>query len=134
MIKEAAIARRVRPRGILWRGPEEAQRGEGAISGLGTVDPAVFDADRIRAVGGQAVGRRGQVPEEVEGFVLEGIEESDGVGRDARAPGVTRTASEDQGKDDGYATTTAFRQNPSSAPIWKRRGSFTGPEIVPSLL
>src|SRR6266496_3871640 len=117
MIEEAAVAGRVGAGGVLRRGPEEAQGRECPISGLGAVDPAVFDADRIRrqresnrgdarerrggpAVGGQAVGRRGQVPEEVEGAVLQGVEECSGIGCDARAPGVTRTASEDQGKSE----------------------------------
>jgi hypothetical protein len=41
------------------------------------------------AVGREAVGRRRQVPEEVEGAVLEGVEKRGGIGCNTRAPGVT---------------------------------------------
>src|SRR5438034_3746429 len=148
MIEEAAIAGRVGARGILRCGPEEAQRCERTIGGLGAGDPAVLDADRIGrqckpdggdarerwggpAVGREAVGCRRQVPEEVEGFVLEGIEKGGGVGRDARAPGVAGTASEGQGICDGCKTATASRQKLYSAPIWARRASVTTQPAFP---
>jgi len=98
VIEEAAIPGRVGSGGILRRGPEEAQRRQGPVGGLGAGDPAVLDADRVRrqreadrgdarerrrgpAVGREPVGRRRQVPEKVEGLVLERIEKRDGIGR-----------------------------------------------------
>jgi len=67
--------------------------------------------------------------------VLEGIEERDGVGRDAWAPGVVGEATpEGQDEDGGGEARAVIRQNVYSAPIWKRRGSLFGPEIVPLLL
>jgi len=151
MIEEAAVPGGVRAGGVLRRRPEELQRRECAIGGLGARDPTVFYADGVRrqreadrgdarerrcgpAVGGEAVRGRRQVPEEVEGAVLQRVEESGRVGRDARAPGVTSTTSEGQGKNDRCETATAYGQNPSSTPTWKRRGSLTGPEIVALLL
>gem|GEM_PF-5029199 len=53
--------------------------------------------------------------------MLQGIEERGGIGRDARAPGVTGTASEGQGKDDDAETAT---QKLYSTPICTRRGSL----------
>src|SRR2546425_4600551 len=151
MIEEAAIPGGVRTGRVLRRGPEELERLQRAVGGLGAGDPAVLHADRVGgeresdggdarerrggpAVGGEAVGCRRQVPEEVERAVLQGVEKGSCVWRDARAPGVTGTASEGQGKNDGGETNATFGQNPSSTPTWNRRGSFTGPEIVPLLL
>ncbi len=142
MIEEAAIAGGVRAGRVLRGGPEELQRFECAVGGLGASDPAVFYADGVRrqrepdggdarerrrgpAVGGQAVAGRRQVPEEVEGFVLQRIEECGRVGCDARAPGVTGTASEGQGKNDGIETAAPSGQNVYSAPTCRRLGSLT---------
>ena len=140
MIEEAVIAGDVVRRGVLRRGPEEAQRRERAVGGLRARDPAVFDADGIRgeresdgsdarerrsrpAVGSEAVAGRRQVPEKAEGAVLERVEKRGGVGRNARAPGVAATCSEGQGKNDGCETATATDQKLYSAPSCSRRGS-----------
>src|SRR5437899_9601916 len=141
-MEEAEIAVYVGTGGSLRRGPEEPQRGDGAGRRIGAGDPAVLDADRIggqreadggdarerrrgRAVGGEATRRGREIPEVAEGAVLQGIEKCRRVGRDARAPGVTGTASEGQGKDDGCESDTVGAQNVYSAPICKRRGSLT---------
>jgi len=139
VIEEAAIAGGVGAGGVLRRGPEKAQGRQRASGGLGARDPAVFDADRVGgegeadrgdarerrrgpAVRREAVRRRRQVPEEVEGAVLQRVEECDRVGRGARAPGVVRTTSEGQGETNrGEATTSD--QNVYSAPSCRRRGS-----------
>src|SRR6266576_39616 len=138
VIEKASIACGVRAGRVLRGGPEELQCLESAVGSLAARDPVVLDADRIRrqrkadrgdarerrcgpAVGGEAVGRRRQVPEEVEGAVLQGVEERGGVGRDARAPGATTTASEGQGEYDRGRTSN---QKLYSAPICTRRGSL----------
>src|SRR4029077_18027948 len=140
MVKEAAIAGGVGPSGVLRCGPEEPEGRERASGGLRAGDPTAFDADRVGgegeadggdarerrrgpAVGRQAVGCRRQVPEKVEGLMLQRIEECDRVGRSARAPGVVRTTSEGQGKADSGEKTTSD-QNVYSAPICTRRGSL----------
>ena len=138
--------------GVLGRRPEELQRCQGAVGGLLARDPGAVDPDGVgrqreadggdarELLGGPAVGREavrggGAFPEEVEGAVLEGIEERDSVGRDARAPGVVGEATpEGQGEDGGGETGPVIRQNVYSAPTWKRRGSIAMPPIVPLLL
>jgi hypothetical protein len=152
VIEEAVIAGGAADGGILWRGPEEPERSQGAVGGLLAGDPGALDADGVggerEADGGDArelLGRpairretvcgRRAFPEEVEGAVLERIEESDGVGRDARAPGVVGEATpEGQDEDGGGEAGAITRQNVYSAPTWKRRGSITMPPIVPLLL
>jgi len=116
VIEEAVIAGGAADGGILWRGPEEPQRGQGAVGGLLSGDPGALDADGVgrerEADGGdarellgrpairrEAVRGRRAVPEEVEGAVLEGIEECDGVRRHARAPGVVGEATP-EGQDE----------------------------------
>src|SRR2546425_3577694 len=142
MIEEAAIPGGVRTGRVLRRGPEELERLQRAVGGLGAGDPAVLHADRVGgeresdggdarerrggpAVGGEAVGCRRQVPEEVERAVLQGVEKGSCVWRDARAPGVSSTASEGQGKDDSSESTSTSGQKLYSTPICTRRGSLT---------
>src|SRR5882762_1755045 len=142
MIEEAMIARGAADGGILWRGPEETQRRAGAVSRLGAGDPAAFHADRVGgerepdrrdarelqrgpAVRREAVRGRRQVPEEIEGAMLECVEEGDRVGRNARAPGVIReTAPEGQNAEGNGAAGAAIGQNVYSMPICTRRGSL----------
>src|SRR5881628_2359468 len=83
------------------------------------------------AVGGEAVGCWRQVPEEVEGLVLQGVEKGSSVWRDARAPGVTRTTSEGQGEQNNYEAATASGQKLYSAPICTCRGSLTTQPAFP---
>ena len=106
---------------VLRGSPEEAQGRDGAIGRLRAGDPAALYADGIGgereangrdarellrgpAVGSEAVGGGGAFPEEVEGAVLQRIEEGGGVGGDAppRAPGVVGEATpEGQGENGG---------------------------------
>ena len=66
--------------------------------------------------------------------MLKGIEERDGVGRDARAPGVVGEATpEGQGEDGGGEADAVFRQNVYSAPIWRCLGSLTTQLALPML-
>src|SRR5207253_2944884 len=148
VIEKAAIACGVRAGRVLRGGPEKLQRLQGTVRRLGARDPAVLYAYGIRrqrkadcgdarerrcrpAVGGEAVRRGCQVPEEVEGAVLQGVEKGSCVRRNARAPGVTGTTSEGQGKDDGGETTAASGQKFTSTPSCKRRGSLSTPFGLP---
>jgi hypothetical protein len=132
--------------------PEELQRRERAVGGLLAGDPGALDADGVGrereadggdarelfggpAVGCEAIRGRRAVPEEVEGAVLQGIEERDRVGRDARAPGVVGEATpEGQDEDGGGKAGAALSQKVYSMPIWNRRGSLMGPLSPPVLL
>src|SRR5437879_4625824 len=148
VVKEAAIAGGVGPGRVLRCGPEKAQGRQRASGGLRAGDPAAFDADRVGgegeanggdarerrrrpAVGRQAVRGRREIPEEVEGAVLQRVEECDRVGRGARAPGVVGTGSEGEGETNRGETPVVLVQKFTSAPSWSRRGSLNTPFGLP---
>src|SRR5207248_7886380 len=113
---------------VLSGGPEELQRGERPGGRLGARDIAALRADRVRrqreahggdarerlgrgAVGGQPVGRVGQVPEVVERALLEGVEEAGGLGRVGRGRGlgVVRAARREGRRDERGGQLSATR-------------------------
>src|SRR5881296_318425 len=117
MVKEPFVSRDARGRGALGGGPEELQRGEGALRSRGARDVAALHADRVSgeretdrgdarerpgggAVRGEAVRRVGQVPEVVERALLERVQKAHRLRRvwGRRAGGVVRGTGGEEGR------------------------------------
>src|SRR3989441_177817 len=109
VVEEAVVAGHPARVRALRRGPEEPERREGPLGRLGSGDVAAFHADGIGgerephrrdarerlggpAIGGEPVLGVGEVPEIVEGALLQGVEERGSPIRWDGAEGVVRGA------------------------------------------